>query len=581
MAKHSDNEIHLQFEKFQIHNVKNYMGWQKVLCPRCSHTRKKREDPILAVNFYEGAVRCHHCGWHLNIWGHNGEKEGLPRFQAVKPYNQKTINDSGLEYLTTVRCLTRDVIKRNNIEYMAYKDKETGVTKSFIAFNYYFASTLAYVKYRSRDKKFLSAKGGTQVFYKINDIFDADECIITEGEIDALSYEVAGFKNAISIPGGAPNPDDSTMGKKFDFLERCLPYMSHIKKYYISVDNDINGRFLQKELIRRLGKQKCWIVNLPSDCKDSNDVLMKYGVSKLRDLLESAEPVKSSGIYTISDFAQEFFELRENGYEDGVITGIGDFDKLFSFHKGQLTVVSGIPGSGKSTFMDFVSMQLALKNKWKIGMYTPENQKVIIHGHRLAEMLIGKPLLQSWNQMTETELAQAIDFIDNVIKYLFPDDLTSLDELMESIDYMSKVYNIDMFIIDPWNTIAHNIARGDTETTYTAKALNKLKYQARELNIHTVIVAHPTKMDEIKPNQFRVPNLYDISGSANWFNVVDNGIIVHRTETNQADIYIKKIKHGFMGSTGKASLNFSRENQRYFDTQEDIMGNYLIEYDYV
>lgn len=583
--KHSTNEIIARFEKYQIRDVKAVDGWQKVKCPRCSHTRKKSDEACLAINFYEGGVRCHHCGWHLNIWGLSGEKEGVPRFQPVEIYNHREPDDDIKNYLVKARGISISAITRNHIEgaVKSMMDKSGNKTiKKFIAFKYYFASTLAYVKYRSRDKVFLSAKGGTQVFYKINDVFDKDECIITEGEIDALSFETAGYPNAVSIPGGAPNPDDATNGKKFDFLERCLPYMSHIKRYYIAVDNDLNGRYLRKELIRRLGKNRCYVVHFPIDCKDANDVLIKYGKQYLADLILSAEPVTTNGISTLMDYNKEFLELHKQGYAEGVKSNTM-LDDYFSFHKGQLSVFTGIPGHGKSNFVDYLTVNISLSNDWKFGLYTPENQKIVIHSQRLAEITIGKSFLPSTTQMSEEEAVRAMEFIDAKFKYLFPEDLTSLDELIEAIDYMAKVYDIDGFIIDPWNTIAHNIPKGDTETIYTAKALNRLKYQARDLNIHTCIIAHPTKMDELPNKQgiYRVPGLYDISGSANWFNVVDNGFTVYRDSYNNTAVFIRKVKHGFMGKLGRVDFKFNKVCQRYYTGMHDEQGNLLIKYNYI
>ena len=46
----------------------------------------------------------------------------------------------------------------------------------------------------------MAEKGGKQIFYKIDDAFSFEELIICEGEIDALSFEEASFRNAVSVP---------------------------------------------------------------------------------------------------------------------------------------------------------------------------------------------------------------------------------------------------------------------------------------------------------------------------------------------------------------------------------------------
>ena len=79
---------------------------------------------------------------------------------------------------------------------------------------------------------------------------------------------------------------------------------------------------------------------------------------------------------------------------------------------------------------------------------------------------------------------------------------------------------------------------------------------------------------------YRVPGLYDITGSANWYNVVDNGFTIYRNQYDYTDIYVRKVKHGFMGKIGKIQLKFNKMCQRYFDGQQDVQGNLLIKYGY-
>ena len=40
-----------------------FAGDRKTLCPKCSATRKKKNDPCLSVNGESGMWHCHNCGW--------------------------------------------------------------------------------------------------------------------------------------------------------------------------------------------------------------------------------------------------------------------------------------------------------------------------------------------------------------------------------------------------------------------------------------------------------------------------------------------------------------------------------------
>lgn len=59
-------------------------------------------------------------------------------------------------------------------------------------------------KYRTIEKRFWQEKGTDKVLYGLDDVREADEIIIVEGEIDKLSVEEAGYPNCVSVPNGAP-----------------------------------------------------------------------------------------------------------------------------------------------------------------------------------------------------------------------------------------------------------------------------------------------------------------------------------------------------------------------------------------
>jgi twinkle protein len=65
-------------------------------------------------------------------------------------------------------------------------------------------------------------------------------------------------------------------------------------------------------------------------------------------------------------------------------------------------------------------------------------------------------------------------------------------------------------------------------TEYVGRAIKALKRFARKFQVHLIVIAHPTKSTKDGDGKYRMPTLYDISDSANWYNKCDLGIIVHR-----------------------------------------------------
>ncbi|RVW40892.1 Twinkle-like protein, chloroplastic/mitochondrial [Vitis vinifera] len=88
-----------------------------------------------------------------------------------------------------------------------------------IAFTYRRNGVLVSCKYRDVNKNFWQEKDTEKIFYGVDDIKEASDIIIVEGEIDKLSMEEAGFYNCVSVPDRAP-PSVST--KVFESEEKMV-----------------------------------------------------------------------------------------------------------------------------------------------------------------------------------------------------------------------------------------------------------------------------------------------------------------------------------------------------------------------
>lgn len=570
-----------RFEDYGIYGV-NYSGAteQRIVCPKCDIRKGGTNDKDLAVNIEKGTWICFsaNCGWTgaLRKIKDKGYKPIISKSLVLEDKNYKYFADRGI---------TKEVVERNKIT----KDKvfmpSLNKTVPVICFNYYVGDTLVNIKYRDLDKNFCQVKDGAKVFYKLNDLVGQTECIITEGEFDALSFEVAGYKNAISVPDGAINPVAKNVTVKLSYLDECAEYFENINRIYLATDNDSAGLRLREELARRLGKYRCWIVNYPDGCKDANEVLVRHGKEKLKELIEKAEPYPIEDVHLAKERLLQLLDIYDNGYPSGAKTGWANLDEYITFYDSCLTVINGIPSHGKSNFTDELMLRLSLKNGWKFGIFSPENAKIEIHLHRLCEILIGKPLIGS-NRMDESELIDAVQFVNDNIYFILPkDENYTIDNILDNAKYLVLKHGIKALILDPWNAIIHDYGENN-ETEYTKKMLNQLLYFERNYGLHLFIVAHPAKMRKVKDSKkYEVPNLYDISGSAHWFNKTELGLTVYReysedlSHTLHTTVYIQKVKHIFMGKTGFVKFNFDPSCQRFYEYElsylERNKGSYL------
>jgi hypothetical protein len=83
--------------------------------------------------------------------------------------------------------------------------------------------------------------------------------------------------------------------------------------------------------------------------------------------------------------------------------------------------------------------------------------------------------------------------------------------------------------------------------------------------VHTFLIAHPKKINKDRNTGiYEVPTLYDINGSANFFNKTDNGITVYRDfDLKKTTMYVQKIKFRHLGTVGQEDFTYDMVCGRY------------------
>lgn len=534
-------------------------GSIKTQCPNCSDNRKNKRDACLSVDISEGIFNCHHCGWKGNV------KEfikSVKKTYTVPDFNNTELSDKTLEWFKN-RGISKSTILRfgitESIEWMPQVQKE----RKCINFNYKRNGELVNIKFRDAEKNFKLVKDAELIFYNLDSILDSKEVIICEGEIDCLSFYESGLYSVISVPNGA-----SKGNQKLEYLDNCWKYFEKVEKIIIATDNDEAGIALRDELARRLGKERCWIFNYPEECKDANDILVKGGNPQvLKKYMEYITEYPIEGITEIYGMDERINGVFKNGYPKGAKIDFFNFDKLMSWRGGELTGITGIPGSGKSEFTDQIMIKLSAIHDWKWGIFSAENQPEELHFAKLAEKYIGKSFYSTNSdyKMDYEELYKAKEFLNERAFFVNIDERNiTLDGLLQKARELVLRKGINGFLIDPWNYVEHKIPFGYTETQYISEALTKISRFAKVNNVHILVIAHPTKIRKGEDGKYMVATMYDIAGSAHWFNKIDNGISVYRDfETGIVDVYIQKIRFKFIGQIGKASFEWDRHTGRY------------------
>lgn len=545
--------------------VRHSSGEEDTTCPQCSESRRNSRARCLSVNIDKGVWTCHHCGWSGGLGTGEQHRPVIAKTWRRPEYQPARITptEEAVRWFST-RGITKAVLERNRIGVKSTYFPQLEDYANAVAYPFLRGEEVINVKYRTKDKLFRMETGAERVLYGLNDI--ADELIWVEGEMDKLSVEVAGFTSCVSVPDGAPTPNTKNYDSKFDFMG--APELERVKLHIIAVDDDEPGARLEEELLRRLGRDRCKVVRWPEGCKDANDVLCIHGVVGLRECIEAATWVPVEGEHSVSEFAESMDRLYRYGMPKGLRTGWHCVDEFYTVLGGEWTLVTGIPGHGKSEWLDALMIQLALDHGWNFAVFSPENQPTEYHLSKLAEKYANRPFGDGpTERMSPAEKDKALAFLNEHFVFLLP-ELPTVDSLIERLKSIVMRRGVRGVVLDPWNEIDHTRLGSMSETEYISLSLSKLRAFARSHGVHLWIVAHPTKLQKESDGSYPVPTPYDVAGSAHWRNKADNCIAVWRdTKSNDdmVEVHVQKVRKKSVGRAGMARLRYDRVTGNYID----------------
>ncbi len=544
-------------------------GEVKTLCPQCSHTRKKNTDLCLNVNLDSGLFNCFHCGWKGCLKTAKEPQKpfinrSIPKIQGE--YKATTLNDlsEGTIAFFNKRGISERVIRLEGIKtankwYAKYKEEVASIAFPFIKNN-----KRVNTKYRTSKKDMAQDSNAEKCFYRFDQMKKGNKIYITEGEIDALTLVQCGYSDGVtSVPDGAPNPTANNLDNKFSyFTEEAMGVFDDAEEIILVTDNDINGKFLESELKRRIGIDKCLTILYPEGCKDINEVLINYGEDEVKKIIEAAEHCPVSGLKTFNDYEQDIINLYNGVTGEYYKTGWRDMDKHLKIKAGQLNIVTGVPGSGKSEWVDDLMMNTIRQYGLKWAVFSPENYPPQIYFRKLAEKYCDKP----FSDFNEKDLSKGIKDISEHVKLIVDneeDDVT-IEYLFERIRTLVFRNGIKGVIIDPWNEIIHNI--GAREDLYLNKVLRKIKRFIRKYDLTFWLVAHPKNPAKDKNGNYFKITAYDIAGGYAWFAKADNIFSVWRDKSDNiqpVEVDIQKIKQKTDGQLGTCYFHYEYNTGRY------------------
>lgn len=290
------------------------------------------------------------------------------------------------------------------------------------------------------------------------------------------------------------------------------------------------------------------------------------------DEVQPQKEKNSSGVIFLSDVWSKMLEQRRTGKPRGTTTYFPEMDKHWTWKKGEITLWSGRPGSGKSEFLLQLMLIKSVKQGTKWACFCPENDPAdefydnLIHSH---SGMSTDPFYK--NLIPEVEYELSAQFIHEHFFLVSPDAAWTPKEIESSFEYCIKELGCQGTMIDPFNKMQHDM-KGLRDDHYVSEFMNVQKRFARRFDIYNQIVLHPHGLRKNSQGGYDVVGPYELANGAMWINKTDNFVVVHRPnqDTDPSDstveIHVKKIKkQKLVGVPGMFMLNFDRRQNRYFD----------------
>lgn len=436
-----------------------------------------------------------------------------------------------------------------------------------------------------KSKCWWMASDTMHLLFNQNRINVSQPLIICCGEGDCATAYECGFANATSIPMGDGN---------LQFVTQQWDWLKQFETIILVHDNDEAGQKFVKEATRRLGEYRCKVVDLPetwkSDdgavhkVKDLNELLYYGGVRAVIDAINNA---KEREVDSVIDYTQvSNFNMED---VDGILTGFAEMDAaLGKLYVGTTNIITGITGSGKSSFLSTIINQ-AVDQNYPVWVYSGElNNELLrswidfVHAGQAHIDAVTKDGRTTYRIKPEASAEIGAYYKNQLYFYRDTEDPT-VSRILESIEASVRRYGVRVAIIDNMTSVALE-CNENNRWTKQDEFIRDCIDLAKKLDIILFLVLHPRKMDCVRP-----VDLFDLAGVTASANLSHRIFSLYRVqdadrEPNRAgktkpytncDVQCKLIKDRFGSALGRIfPLYYDVPSRRFYDTPETLAHRY-------
>ncbi|KAJ2505186.1 hypothetical protein GGF44_002166, partial [Coemansia sp. RSA 1694] len=372
---------------------------------------------------------------------------------------------------------------------------------------------------------------------------ESPDIILTGHELDALAaYQETGIP-AVSLPKGP-----------YQLPLDAMRALERYERVYVWLDDDHQGAAAAELITRKLGVDRCLIVRTkggdPQGPKSASIALAR-GLN-LTDILERSQPVQHDKVLAFSALREAVkFEVTNPDLIRGVeSTDLPGWNASFKgLRPGELTILSGATGSGKTTVISQMSLDFC-----KSGVST------LWGSFEIPNVRLATRMMSQFAKRDVSKVPGDIDYWSRKFEqlpmyFLKFHGSTNPDTVLETMRHAVYAYDVKHIIIDNLQFMMSMQAKGMDKYDAQDAAIATFRQFATDEGVHITVVAHLRKDQPASE-----VDINSIFGSAKVTQEADNVVILQRYGNSESKVRcLNVLKNRFDGTLGKIYISYNPE----------------------
>jgi replicative DNA helicase len=322
-------------------------------------------------------------------------------------------------------------------------------------------------------------------------------------------------------------------------------------KNFLSYAENVMDYAAKRQILTFLGRGTEWAMN----GRRARDIIADMNTEFSKVSIYGAEDEFTVPLSVAVSEAYDWTDAAAQGKVVGVPTGLFDLDRILgSLIAGNVYIVAGRPGQGKTGLLLTIAKHAAQVNKKRVAIFSLEMSRLQVAQRLIAQeaevdlqrIIQGKLLENEWPLYTQgVEVVADLSIVIN--------DLSSINinQIRQTARKIKANGGLDLIIVDYIQLAGGDGGKYQNRELEVSAVSRGLKYLARELNVPILAAAQLSRA--IEQRSVKTPILSDLRESGSLEQDAYAVIFIHVPEVEDNTIQLIVAKHR-NGATGLCDL---------------------------